>query len=157
MGVRRGGGSCPPEKSKISNNYMENTKWIKQHKHFSTVHSVRAGHYTWNRNWSRRGSLPKLSMTVFISSVFWLLALCCGGHLACRGRTDVYHSSLILTSSSHCAMCWRTFPLYTMLQAEDSLAHSREHRGLHRWCGDSTPQWTLPHSAGGPGVRIAEA
>ena len=41
----------------------------------STVHSVRAGHYTWNRNWSRRGFLPKLSMTLFISSVFWLFTL----------------------------------------------------------------------------------
>ena len=44
-------------------------------------------------------------------------SLCCGGHLACRSRTDVYHSSLILTSSSPCAVCWSTFPLYMMLQA----------------------------------------
>ena len=44
-------------------------------------------------------------------------SLCRGGHLACRGRTDVYHSSLILTRCSPCALCWRTFPLYIMLQA----------------------------------------
>ena len=54
---------------------MENTKRIKEHKHFSTVHSVRAGYFSWNRNWSRRGSLLKLSMTLFISSVFWLFTL----------------------------------------------------------------------------------
>ncbi|KAK2156214.1 hypothetical protein LSH36_219g04019 [Paralvinella palmiformis] len=27
----------------------------------------------------------------------------------------------------------------------------------HRWCDDSTPQWTLLHSASGPGLRISEA
>ena len=33
-----------------------------------TVHSFRAGYYSWNRNW-------KLSMTLFISSEFWLFIL----------------------------------------------------------------------------------
>ena len=178
------------ERKNYLKNYMENTKWVKININISqqfllleqvTTLGIGIGAI---RDLVRNCQWPCSLAQSSGRSPFR------GGHLECRGRTYVYHSSLILSRSSPCAVCWRTFPLDMMLQAEDSIAHSREHIYIcisfgcsakmykygmlfspsgfpeiwsrnpcteHRCYGDSTPQWSFLHSAGGCGARIAEA
>ncbi|KAK2155466.1 hypothetical protein LSH36_239g00021 [Paralvinella palmiformis] len=79
----------------------------------------------------------------------------CTSYHARASSTRLSVSYISLTDETMCRKCENRTCYFH--QSDFPETGSRNPCTGYRWCGDSTPPWSLLHSAGGPGVRIAEA